>query len=220
VLGQNDAPSRQAANLAADPSFFVALRVGLKDGARPVPLDLPNGIPGKDVFRRVLMALTAAAFQSWFVVWLQSSRAEAVAATGVEQPVLGVDGNTTRRSHDRAHGLGALHAVTVWGSEYGLSLGQVARAEKLTEITGIPELLRLVDIGGAITQDRCDRGPEGDHRADGAREAPINVLALKGNWEMLHQAVIDYIDEQLGGVGLPLWRYLRPRSGPPVSLNR
>jgi hypothetical protein len=61
-------------------------------------LDLPNGIPGKDVFRRVLMALKPAAFQACFAGWLQSLRDEAVAATGVEQPVRAVDGKTARRA--------------------------------------------------------------------------------------------------------------------------
>jgi hypothetical protein len=93
-------------------------------------LDLPNGVPRKDVFRRVLMALEPAAFQACFANWLRSLRAEAVAQTGVEQPTLAVDGKTARRSHDRANGLGALHAVSVWAGEYGLSLGQVACAEK------------------------------------------------------------------------------------------
>ena len=74
-------------------------------------LDLPNGIPRKDVFRRVLMALKPAAFQACFTNWLQSLRTEATAATGVEQPVLAVDGKTARRSHDRKNGLGALHSV-------------------------------------------------------------------------------------------------------------
>ena len=41
-------------------------------------------------------------------------------------------------------------ALSVWASEFGLSLGQVACAEKSNEITAIPELLRLVDIQGAI----------------------------------------------------------------------
>src|SRR5271157_2041064 len=113
-------------------------------------LDLPNGIPRKDVFRRLLMALKPAAFQACFANWLQSLRTEATAATGVEQPILAVDGKTARRSHDRKNGLGALHSVSVWASEFGLSLGQVACAEKSNEITAIPELLRLVDIKGAI----------------------------------------------------------------------
>src|SRR3954452_23889941 len=85
-------------------------------------LNLPNGIPRKDVFRRVLMALKPGAFQACFANWLQSLRATAEAATGVEQPVLAVDGKTARRSHDRTNGLGALHAVSVWASEFGLSL--------------------------------------------------------------------------------------------------
>ena len=46
--------------------------------------------------------------------------------------------------------LGALHSVSVWASEFGLTLAQVATAEKSNEITAIPELLSLVDIRGAI----------------------------------------------------------------------
>jgi predicted transposase YbfD/YdcC len=161
-------------------------------------LNLPNGIPRKDVFRRVLMALRPGAFQACFVNWLKSLRATAAAATGVEQPVLAVDGKTARRSHDRKNGLGALHSVSVWASEFGLSLGQVACAEKSNEITAIPELLRLVDIKGAIiTIDAM-----GTQKAIAAQiiegEADY-VLALKGNQETLHQTVIDYIDEQLEG---------------------
>ena len=161
-------------------------------------LDLPNGIPSKDVFRRVLMALKPAAFQACFANWLQSLRAEATVATGVEQPILAVNGKTARRSHDRTNGLGALHSVSVWASEFGLSLGQVACAEKSNEITAIPELLRLVDIQGAIiTIDAM-----GTQKAIAAQiiEGKADyVLALKGNQETLHQAVIGYIDEQLEG---------------------
>jgi predicted transposase YbfD/YdcC len=161
-------------------------------------LDLPNGIPRKDVFRRVLMALKPVAFQACFANWLRSLRAEAVAQTGVEQPVLPVDGKTLRRSHDHDKGLGALHSVSVWASEYGLSLGQTACAEKSNEITAIPELLRLVDIKGAIiTIDAM--GTQKAIAEEIIAQGADYVLALKGNQETLHQAVIDYIDEQLEG---------------------
>jgi predicted transposase YbfD/YdcC len=159
-------------------------------------LDLTNGIPRKDVFRRVLMTLRPGAFQACFANWLNSLRATAATATGVEQPILAVDGKTARRSHDRKNGLGALHSVSVWASEFGLSLGQVACAEKSNEITAIPELLRLVDIKGAIiTIDAM-----GTQKAIAAQIIEGNadyVLALKGNQETLHQAVIDNIGEQL-----------------------
>ena len=114
----------------------------------------------------------------------------------MDQPVFAVDGKTARRSHDRSKGLGALHCVSVWASDFGLSLGQVACAEKSNEITAIPELLRLVDIKGtiitidamgtqkAIAEQIIDSGAD-------------YVLALKGNQETLHQAVIDYVDQHL-----------------------
>src|SRR3954453_17218858 len=173
----------------------IAPWAALKEEFLVQVLDLPNGVPRKDVFRRVLMVLEPAAFQACFARWLQSLRTEAVPQTGVEQPVLAVDGKTARRSHDRANGLGALHSVSVWASEYGLSLGQVACAEKSNEITAIPELLRLVDIKGAIiTIDAM-----GTQKAIAAQiiEAKADyVLALKGNQETLHNAAIDYIDKQ------------------------
>jgi predicted transposase YbfD/YdcC len=161
-------------------------------------LDLPNGVPRKDVFRRVLMALKPAAFQACYVNWLNSLRARAAAASGIEQPILAIDGKTARRSHDRKNGLGALHSVSVWASEFGLSLGQVACAEKSNEITAIPEVLRLVDIKGAIiTIDAM--GTQKAIAADIIDGGGDFVLALKGNQESLHQAVIDHIDEQLEG---------------------
>ena len=161
-------------------------------------LNLPHGIPRQDVFRRVLMALRPGAFQACFVNWLKSLRATAAAATGVEQPVLAVDGKTARRSHDRKNGLGALHSVSVWASEFGLSLGQVACEEKSNEITAIPELLRLVDINGAIiTIDAM--GTQKAIAAQIIEGEADSVLALKGNQETLHQAAIAYIDEQREG---------------------
>ena len=158
-------------------------------------LDLPHGIPCKDVFRRVLMSLQPGTFQRCFVNWLESLRAQAAEATGIQQPVLAVDGKTLRRSHDRRKMLGALHSVTVWASEFGLSLAQVACEEKSNEITAIPELLRLVDIKGAIiTIDAM-----GTQKA--IAEQIINggadyVLALKGNQGTLHDTVIEYIEKQ------------------------
>jgi predicted transposase YbfD/YdcC len=159
-------------------------------------LDLPNGIPRKDVFRRVLMMLKPGAFQACFANWLQSLRATAATATGVEQPILAVDGKTARRSHDRKNGPGALHSVSVWASDFGLSLGQVACAEKSNEITAIPEVLKLVDIKGAIiTIDAM-----GTQKAIAGRiiegEADY-VLALKGNHETLHRAVIESVDREM-----------------------
>jgi predicted transposase YbfD/YdcC len=171
---------------------WAALKADFLTGVLP----LPHGIPGKDVFRRVLSLLQPAAFQACFVSWLQSLRGQAAEATAVDRPVLAVDGKTARRSHDRGKGLGALHCVSVWASDFGLSLGQVACAEKSNEITAIPELLRLVDIKGTIiTIDAL--GAQKAIAEQVIDSGADYVLALKGNQETLHQAVIDYVNQHL-----------------------
>ena len=161
-------------------------------------LDLPYGIPGKDVFRRVLMMIKPDAFGDAFNAWIVHLRGQATAETGVDRPVIAIDGKTARRSHDAKNGLGALHVVTAWAGELGLALGQQACAEKSNEITAIPALLRKVDVrGGIVTTDAM-----GAQRA--IAEATIGagadfVLALKRNHEALHTAVIEHIDERLEG---------------------
>jgi predicted transposase YbfD/YdcC len=158
-------------------------------------LDLPHGIPRKDVFRRVLATLKPDAFQACFTMWLTALRAAAAEATGVERPTLAIDGKTLRRSHDRNRGLGALHSVSVWASEFGLTLAQVATAEKSNEITAIPVLLSLIDIHGAIiTIDAMGTQTAiAEKIIDGGGDY---LLAVKGNQETLHDAVIDHIHEQ------------------------
>jgi predicted transposase YbfD/YdcC len=157
-------------------------------------LDLPHGVPRKDVFRRVLSLLNPTAFQACFGAWLKTLRDQAAAATEIDQPVYAVDGKTARRSHDRKKGLGALHSVSVWASEFGLSLGQVACADKSNEITAIPELLKLVNIQGAIiTIDAM--GTQKAIAAQIIEQKADFVLALKGNQGTVHDAVIQHIDQ-------------------------
>lgn len=127
---------------------------------------------------------------------MQSLRASAEAASGVEQPVFAVDGKTLRRSHNRRKGLGALHSVSIWATEFGLTLGQVACEEKSNEITAIPELLRLVDIKGAIITIDAMGTQKAIAKQIVDAEADY-VLALKGNQDTMHKAVISDIDEQM-----------------------
>jgi predicted transposase YbfD/YdcC len=158
-------------------------------------LPLPHGVPAKDVFRRVLMALNPEAFQACFVDWLTALREAAAKATGVERPTLAVDGKTLRRSHDRSKNLGALHSVSVWASELGLTLAQVATEEKSNEITAIPQALELVDLKGAIvTIDAMGTQTAiAEQIVDGQGDY---ILALKGNQETLYEAAVDYMQQQ------------------------
>jgi len=159
-------------------------------------LDLPEGVPSKDVFRNVLARLHPQAFQACFAKWLNSLRELAQEAGAITRPILAIDGKTNRRSHDHAKGLGALHAVTIWASELGLSLAQVACAEKSNEITAIPEALRLIDTHGAIITIDAMGTQKEIARQIIAQEADY-VLPVKGNQETLHNEIVDYIGEHL-----------------------
>jgi predicted transposase YbfD/YdcC len=161
-------------------------------------LDLPRGIPGKDVFRRVLMTLKPAAFEAGFNDWIARIRDQAIAETGVDRPIIAIDGKSARRSHDAKEDLGPLHVVTAWAGEYGLALGQQVCAEKSNEITAIPELLKKIDVReGIVTIDAM--GAQKAIADEVIRGKADYVLALKGNQESLHRAVIEHIDERLDG---------------------
>jgi hypothetical protein len=124
----------------------IAKWAALKADLRSRVLPLPSGVPRKDVFRRVLALLQPAAFQECFAQWFQALRGQAAEATWVDQHVLAEDGKTARRSLDRRRGLGELHCISVFASDFRLSLGQMDCQEKSNDLTAIPELLRLVDI--------------------------------------------------------------------------
>src|SRR3954463_13207393 len=84
----------------------IAQWAAIKEELLASVLPLPYGVPCKDVFRRVLMALRPEALQACFAAWAGWLGDEAAAETGVERPTLAGDGKTLRRSHDRKSGLG------------------------------------------------------------------------------------------------------------------
>ncbi len=112
-------------------------------------LRLPHGVPRKDVFRGALSLLNPKAFQACFTEWLKALKPGAMDKFDIDRPVLAIDGKTNRRSHDKAKGLGAALGERL-GQPARLVAGQVACDDKSNEITAIPELLRLIDIQGAI----------------------------------------------------------------------
>jgi predicted transposase YbfD/YdcC len=107
-------------------------------------LELPNGIPSHDTFRRVFCLLEPTTFLECFQHWIDALSEE----LGIKR--IAIDGKSLRRSFDRATGQAALHLVSAWATEQHLVLGQVAVDSKSNEITAIPKLLELLDVSGAI----------------------------------------------------------------------
>jgi len=79
-------------------------------------LQLPNGIPSHDTFRRIFMMLDFAAFQTAFLSWIKSL----MAIQG--RDIIAIDGKTSRRSHEIKGGEKALHMVSAWSTKMGMVL--------------------------------------------------------------------------------------------------
>ncbi len=108
-------------------------------------LKLPNGIPSHDTINRVFSLIRADKFEQLFVQWAQSLK-----DPGISKEVIAIDGKTVRGSKDSYHDKSAIHLVNAWANSNGLVVGQVKTDEKSTEVTAIPELLKILDIEGCI----------------------------------------------------------------------
>jgi predicted transposase YbfD/YdcC len=164
------------------------------------PPALPNGIPSKDCFRRVLLAIKPELFQQIFEQWRASLLNQVTESDSVDDDdaliLLSIDGKTLRGSQDAAHGKRALHVVSAWASEEGLAFGQVMCEQKSNEIAAIPELLTAIDLPGKIiSMDAmgCQHsiaeqivGGGGDF-----------VIAVKKNQPKLYAAIEDVVFQQL-----------------------
>jgi predicted transposase YbfD/YdcC len=153
-------------------------------------LELPKGIPSHDTFQRVLGLLDPRQFSAGLFQWTQALHE----ATGGK--LIAIDGKALRRSFAKKSGKKMLHLVTAWSSENGLTLGQVACAEKSNEITAIPELLELLSLKGCtVTIDAMGCQKEIAARIR-ARKGDY-LLATKGNQPTLEAHLVDHFQECL-----------------------
>jgi predicted transposase YbfD/YdcC len=154
-------------------------------------LPLPGGIPSHDTFYRVFTALNPTAFAERFGRWM----AAACQAAGLIP--IAIDGKSVRRAKGNT-ATGCLHLVSAWAAENGLTLGQVAVADGSNEIAAIPELLRTLELTGALVT--IDAAGCQTENARLIREGGGHyILATKGNQPTLEEAVQELFDHACQG---------------------
>jgi hypothetical protein len=163
-------------------------------------LALPGGVPSHDTFRRVFCLLDPVAFQACFFDWMTALMARhGLTPAPPGRPELrpvAIDGKTQRGSARRTVGRSPLHLVSAWAVENHLTLGQVATDAKSNEITAIPELLKLLDLEGAVvTIDAM--GCQKDIAAGIVQGKGEYVLAVKENQPHLYEDIGRAFDEAL-----------------------
>ena len=148
-------------------------------------LPYKHGSPSDDTLRRFFRALDSSAFEAAFIKWVQSFQ------LNLETTVVAVDGKTSRRSFDGDSK--AMHMVSAFASEFGVVLGQLKTDDKSNEITAIPELIKLLDLKGAIvTIDAM--GCQYKIAQQITDQEADYILSLKGNQTSLHDDVKTFFE--------------------------
>jgi len=145
-------------------------------------LELTNGIPSHDTFERMFARLRPEQLQQCFLSWVQA------VFNISDGQLISLDGKTLRGSYDRGGKQGMIHMVSAWASQNRLVLGQRKVNEKSNEITAIPELLKVLDLNGAVVSIDA-MGCQTEIAAQIVSQQGDYVLALKGNQGNLHQDV-------------------------------
>lgn len=148
-------------------------------------LGLINGIPCHDTFRRVFSRINEKQLMLALNTWtaeLQKS---------FEGKHIAIDGKTLKHSFDSAADRSALHSITAYVSDMGLVLSQVIGDKKESEITQDVDLLKMLDIRGAVVTidaigcqkhiaEQIIKGNKADY-----------VLACKSNQPALYNEIIS-----------------------------
>lgn len=148
-------------------------------------LRLPNGIPSHDTIARVFRQLKPQAFQEAFMTWIEGLHER----LGLK--LIAIDGKTLRRSHDRRTLKSALHAVCAWSVTNHVVLGQQSVDQKSNEITAIPELLKMLELKGAIVSIDA-MGCQKEIAKQVVESGGDYVLAVKDNQPTLHAAIDEH----------------------------
>jgi predicted transposase YbfD/YdcC len=147
-------------------------------------LELPNGIPDSDTFRRVFERIEPAALAAALNAWLDYE-------TRNGGRNVNIDGKTVCGSKNAQHD--AYHVLSAWVAENAITLGELAVEAKSNEITAIPDLLDLIDVeGDIVTIDAM--GCQTDIAKKIRDRKADYVLALKDNHRTVHEDVREYFD--------------------------
>ena len=134
-------------------------------------LELRNGVPRADTYRRVFERLSPEALQQCFLGWV----AQVVEQTGGQ--VIPIDGKSMKGSYDRSQKHSALHMVSAKASSHRLMLGLVLVENKTNEIKAIKSVTGITGDYGVHHHYRCHGHPNGDCSADCGQRSRLRFVS-------------------------------------------
>lgn len=119
--------------------------------------------------------------------------------TLTEGQVVAIDGKTLRGSYNREDRASTIHMISAYASSNKLVLGQLKTEQKSNEITAIPELIKMLDIKGAlVTIDAM--ACQTKIASAIVEQGGDYLLAVKSNQGTLRQAIENAFSSQRANV--------------------
>lgn len=174
-----------AATLAAANSIKAIHEYTLQKSALLCPLIGTSRPPSYTSLWWIITRTNSSALNRVFLGWIKN----VAASLGNGKKNISIDGKTLRGAKKSP-----VHYVSAFENNRGLLLGQLKTEEKSNEITTIPELLKVIDIDGAVvTIDAmgCQKEIVKDIRERGGDY----IIALKGNQGNLQAEVLNFFGQ-------------------------
>lgn len=138
-------------------------------------LELENGIPSGDTFRRLFEGMNPKEFRACLD--------ECIGYTRSSRDIVNIDGKAKKS--------GGIHVISAFVGENQITLGEIKSGNKRSEIKEIPKLLDQIYVKGSIvTIDSI--GCQHDIVTKICGKKADYVIGLKGNQKNLHKAVEDH----------------------------
>ena len=153
-------------------------------------LELWSGIPCAATFRNVFRLIKPENFLKVFMEWIKKT----VEKQSRKQII--IDGKAIRAATEKCRNENTPYIVSAYLADIGISIGQGKVEDKSNEITAIPELLELLDIGGCIIT--IDAIGTQTQIMDQIKKKKGNfVLPLKKNNKGAYKEVEEYFKDSL-----------------------
>ena len=152
-------------------------------------LPFKNGTPSHDTLSIIFKTIDPESFGKCFMNWVCEI------SGGLSGEVICLDGKTIRGSKNSKTNDKTAHIVSAFASNKNLILGQIKVDEKSNEITAIPELLKNLDIDGAIvTIDAM--GCQEEIAREIINKKGNYLFSLKGNQGNLHEDIKYFFETE------------------------
>ena len=157
-----------------------------------------NGVPSRDAFRNLFSKLDPALLSACL-----RSIADRLRNKGAFEFV-SIDGKAAKRG--RNHGEKIPFIVNAWSDAHGIVLGEVKVDDKSNEITAVPKLMELLDLGGCIvTIDAMGCQKKIAAKIIVEKKADY-ILALKDNQKTFHEEMRFLFESEMDGVNQHLFK--------------